>query len=724
MNIHSLVDPDSRETFRDVVRRLFRGEAITDFEVAFRARNGKQVICSGSANCRFEGGHPVATRTILRNVSEERHAEEELAHSQANVRALFESTGDSIWSVDPRQRLITFNTAFALTAEVMSGKVPTVGDPAWQVTPAEDLEWFKECYDRALTGTRFSAVREDRIAGQERAYELFFNPIEGERGVTGVVVFSKDITRRHIAEEALRNAKLDAEEANQAKSQFLANMSHELRTPLNSVIGFANILLKNRSGLLVQKELGFLDRILANGKHLLTVINEILDLSKIEAGRMELDLETVELEPLIQGTLSQMESQIGGKPVSLKGEIQGSLGPMLVDPGKLKQVIINLVGNALKFTEEGEVLVRVETDGRGGEAERIHVQDTGLGIAKERLAAIFEAFQQADGSTTRRFGGTGLGLTISRSLCELMGYRLTAASEVGKGSTFTIHLVPGEREEGDEEFGGFDDPPKARWAPALQDPSLEFQGKTVLVVDDESDSRTLLTHYLEELGCQVVAATDGLEGLDAARVGRPDLITIDLMMPRMSGWEMLRALSQDPELRDTPAVIVSVVAEEESDQLPVSVDLLRKPVDRDELVRVLRRNLSHDSGRVLVIGDNPDTSLRLQRYLREAGLVVYTAEERGAALAFLRRAEVDLVLLDLQMPVGDGFDTLRELRSRPQGSTVPLVALAEEELSEEEQGALAQWTTDVIVKGPGAEDRLRGIMDQYFAHAHEEVDGG
>ena len=368
LNIHSLVDPDSRETFRNVVKRLFRGEAISDYEVIFRARNGKRVICSGSSNCRFEGGHPVATRTILRNVTEERRAEEQLAHSQANVRALFESTGDSIWSVDSARRLITFNTAYALTAEVKSGKAPTVGDPMWQVTPSEDLEWFGECYDRALAGTRFSAVRDERIAGQTRAYELFFNPIEGEGRIDGVVVFSKDITRRRIAEEALRNAKLEAEEANQAKSQFMANMSHELRTPLKSVIGFANVLLKNRSGRLEEKELGFLDRVLANGKHLLTLINEILDLAKIEAGQMGLDLETVELEPLIQETLSQMEAQVGGRAVALRSEVEGDPGPILADYGKLKQVIINLVGNALKFTKEGEVLVRVETDERGGDS--------------------------------------------------------------------------------------------------------------------------------------------------------------------------------------------------------------------------------------------------------------------------------------------------------------------------------------------------------------------
>ena len=722
LNIHSLIDPESRDAFRGVIKRLFQGEAISDFEVGFRARNGKRLMCSGSSNCRFEAGHPVATRTILRNVTEERRAEEELARSQANVRALFESTGDAIWSVDSRQELLTFNTAYALTAEVMSGKVPKVGDPSWQVTPAEDLEWFKQCYDRALAGTRFSAVRDDRVAGKARAYELFFNPIEGEDGTDGVVVFSKDITRRRIAEEALRSAKLEAEDANLAKSQFMANMSHELRTPLNSVIGFANILLKNRSGQLEDKELGFLERIMANGKHLLTLINEILDLSKIEAGRMELDLETVELEPLIDETLLQMEGQIGGKPVVLRREELGEPGPLSTDAGKLKQVIINLVGNALKFTEEGEVVVQVEAGESGREPQRIHVRDTGPGIPDDRLDAIFQAFQQADGSTTRRFGGTGLGLTISRSLCELMGYRLTAASEVGVGSTFTIHLMAGDHGPTPKERGSLDHPPRARWAPVGADAGMEFKGKTALVVDDEAVSRTLLEHHLSELGFRVVTAIDGVEAIEMARGERPDLVTVDLLMPRMSGWDLLKAMKQDPQLRDTPAVVVSVLEADNPEELPDSVDFLPKPFERDDLVRVLRENVSRESGRVLVVDQNVDTSVQLQRYLREAGLVVHAADNGESALAFLHRSQVDLVLLDLGVRIDDGSKTLQELRSRPYGLMVPVVVLTAAGFSEEERENLGQWVNDIIIRGPDVEDRLRGVLDEYFAPRAEAAE--
>jgi signal transduction histidine kinase len=220
-------------------------------------------------------------------------------------------------------------------------------------------------------------------------------------------------------------------------------MSHELRTPLNSVIGFANILLKNRSGGLQPKEIGYLERIHVNGTHLLSLINTMLDLAKVEAGRMELELEPVDLPELVRETLAQLEGQVGQKPVHLRSEVAMEPAPVVSDPGKLKQVLINLVGNALRFTEEGEVVVRLEVQAPGRPPDRILVQDTGPGIPEDRLRTIFEEFQQADADTARRYGGTGLGLTISRSLCRLMGYTISVESTVGEGSTFIINLSPG-----------------------------------------------------------------------------------------------------------------------------------------------------------------------------------------------------------------------------------------------------------------------------------------
>src|SRR5262249_3868194 len=251
---------------------------------------------------------------------------------------------------------------------------------------------------------------------------------------------SRDITDRKRAEEVLRKAKEAAEEASRTKSQFLANMSHELRTPLNSVIGFANILLKNKANNLRPEDLTFLERILANGKHLLGLINEILDLSKIEARKIELAMAPIGTDALVRETVTQQEGQVRDKPVKLLTELPPKVAPLQTDPQRLKQVIINLIGNALKFTEQGSVTVRVVTEAGTGEPLRIDVMDTGIGIPSDRLGAIFEAFQQADASTSRKYGGTGLGLTISQALCQLMGYRIEVSSQIGVGSTFSVLL--------------------------------------------------------------------------------------------------------------------------------------------------------------------------------------------------------------------------------------------------------------------------------------------
>ncbi|MGI9628687.1 MAG: response regulator, partial [Longimicrobiales bacterium] len=676
------------------------------------------VVCSGSSTCRMVDGQPVAIQSIYRDVTKQKRAERELKGSQANLQALVENTGDVIWSVDKEHRLITFNAAFALEVEARTGREPKRGDAPDLVFSPDASEWFRNAYGRALGGKRFTELRQAELNGHASQYEHFFNPIQQGSGVTGVVIFGKDVTRRLQAEAALVMAKDEAESANRAKSHFLANMSHELRTPLNSVIGFANILLKNKEGTLEERQLGFIERILVNGRHLLGLINEVLDLAKIESGRLEAEIMTVDLEQLTNETILQLDGQVREKNIRLRADVPPGLAPVETDHGKLKHVIINLVGNAIKFTEEGEVVIRVAAAEDGVTPNSIAVADSGIGIPKDRLAAIFEAFQQADSTTSRRFGGTGLGLTISRSICLLLGYDLVVDSNEGEGSTFTI-LLHTAADRPEDQSGEDFDVTKRVGAPdqAFQNPASalfeegEEGRRVVLVIDDESDSRTVLSHYLSEFGCEVLTAQSAERGLAMARDQRPDLITLDLQMPGMTGWEALRVIKDDPELAKIPVVIVSIVANEQKGEVLGAVDMVNKPVERDDLLRVLARNLNAEGNRrILVVDDEPDVRTVLDEELTAAGYQVFQARNGLEGLQQVDRVRPATILLDLMMPVMDGFTFLHRLREKPDYVSLPVIIVTAKDLTAEDRAVLESSTAGVLEKGDVIEAKLHEIL--------------
>jgi PAS domain S-box-containing protein len=659
-------------------------------------------------------------------------ANDELKKTTTLQRAILDSANYSIVSTDAHGVIQTFNAAAErwlgyMPHEVVGRQTPVRFHDlnelaARQAELGEELGMpieggFEVLVTRARCGTteerEWTYVRRD---GSRFPVLLSVTALHDDAGtVAGFLTVASDITERKRVEEELRRVMASAEAANRAKSEFLANMSHELRTPLNSVIGFTNLLLKNKAGNLRGQDLTFLERVLDNGKHLLKLINEVLDLAKVEAGRMQLELGTLSLGDLVHSTLAALEGQLRGKNVRLVAELPERIAPLETDAGKLKQVLINLVGNAIKFTERGTVTVRVETDPADERPLALDVIDTGIGIPADKLHSIFDAFHQGDASTTRQYGGTGLGLTIARSLCKLLGYGIEVHSRVGYGSMFRVVL--GEKDE--------QAPPRPPGLSLTKEIMLraekvtrleDLRGKRVLIIDDDSDSRILLTQYIEDCGCRVLAVDGGEQGLPLAQQFHPDLIVLDLMMPGMNGWDVLKALKAHPTLSEVPVVVVSIVARENRGTILGAVDFLDKPVSREALHAILRRNLESRQGRALVVDDNADARRLMSLYLQEEGFETCEAVNGLDALERLERFDADLVILDLTMPVMDGLAFLDALRRDSRHLRLPVVVVTAKDLTPQEVERLGKDGSVVLRKGDELALGLKRVVGEVLGH--------
>ncbi|MFO1352384.1 MAG: response regulator [Gammaproteobacteria bacterium] len=509
--------------------------------------------------------------------------------------------------------------------------------------------------------------------------------------------------------------------------RFVANMSHELRTPLNSIIGFSNILLKNRNQTLAEKDLDHAEKINRNGKHLLNLINDILDLSKIESGRMEVEVRPTRVDGLAREVVDMLKPQAEARNINLEFTSESTLHTLYTDTDKLKQVLINLIGNAIKFTHEGGVRVRVLQE--DPQSLSIAVSDSGIGIPPQQLEAIFEPFRQVDSSTTRKYGGTGLGLTISRSIIHMLNGEITVKSELGKGSTFSVRL-PLTADKATPISAAAQppaavaaQPPAVPAAPVpIETPPLIPKGKgprRVLIVDDDADARELLSGYITEIGALPILAADGEQALRLAREHHPDLITLDLMMPGIDGWEVLKRLKVDAELQAIPVVIISIVAERRKAVVLGAIDAITKPIVHDDLIAILRRTLhAPPHGRVLVVDDNPEVLDLFRHLLADEVAEIRTAYNGKDALDVLRDYRPDLIFLDLMMPEMDGLTFLRVLRTDKQLMSLPVIIVTAKELTSSERKELEMRVVDIIQKGDESlEDRLREVLEKAMEHA-------
>jgi PAS domain S-box-containing protein len=687
-----------------IYRAMASGRGVAVDNEVFWRRDGRPVPVEYRSYPILHDGRKVGGVVTFVDITRRRRDEESMRLRESALRAI----NQGVFITDPKRsdEPITYvNAAF----EGLTGYT-------WREVRGRELTFLRGPEtDPAAVAALKTAFRE----GTDHTAELLLyrkdgtsfwataavSPVTDAGQVTHFVGVLTDITGRKRWEESLRQAKEAAEVANRAKSQFLAGMSHELRTPLNAVIMYSELLQEEAEDRGLADFVPDLEKIRAAGKHLLGLVNGVLDLSKVEAGKMDLYVEWFDVAEAVREVAGTIEPLARKRGNELEVHLDPDLGHVRSDLTKVRQVLFNLLSNACKFAENGRVRLSVGRE-HAAEGDRavFRVADTGIGMTEEQLGQLFQPFFQADSSTTRKFGGTGLGLAISRRFCQLMGGDIEAQSEPGRGTTFTVRLPA--------EVGSAAAPPRpAEPAPAPAANGAPADEPVVLVIDDDPAMREMLTRYLAGEGFRPVTATTGKEGLELAGRLHPAVILLDVMMPQMDGWSVLSVLKADAGLAPIPVIMLTVMEDKSLGYLLGAAEFLTKPVEWDRLGAVLRKYRADKvAPAVLIVEDEAPAREGLRRAMERDGWTVAEAENGKVGLRRLAEAVPEAVLLDLMMPEMDGFEFLDELRRRPEWQRVPVVVLTAKELTAEERQRLQGSVRRVLQKGAlSREELLREI---------------
>ena len=624
----------------------------------------------------------------------------DLRRSEARFRTIANTMPQLSWMTDALGRITWFNDRWYDFTGTTPSQMEASG---WTVVHHPDH------LDRVESSLRASfaagAAWEDTfpLRAADGSYRWFLSralPIRaeaedgsGRESVIGWFATFTDISALRDAEQSQALALEEAEAANRAKSLFLANMSHELRTPLSAIIGYAEMLVEEvEDGAGPDEVVRDIRKVETNARHLLGLINDVLDLSKVESGKMETYAETFDVADMVREVAATAEALVRKKENRLEVILTDGIGSMHSDITRIRQVLLNLLSNAAKFTEKGLVTLSATREAGldGSDWMTFAVSDTGLGMSEEQVAKLFQRFQQADASTTRRFGGTGLGLSLTKAFGELLGGAVGVRSAPGEGSTFFMRI------------------PAAIPADAEAEPvpvTMAAEGReVVLVIDDDAPQRELMSRFLERTGYAARTAADGVAGLALARELHPHVILLDVTMPGMDGWSVLGALKADPALSDIPVIMVTFLDQRALASTLGAADYIMKPVDWNRLGVVMDRFRSAE-GDVLVVDDDADTRLHLRHALEKQGWSVAEALDGQDALDHVARALPRVILLDLAMPIMDGFEFIDRLRERPGCGTVPVLVLTSLSLTLEDRRRL-RGANQILNKGSVSLDEL------------------